>query len=163
MERDDLWAIPTAEVPLTSLHRDEVLDDADLPLRYTAHTSCFRREAGAAGRDTRGLLRVHEFDKVELLALANGAEQAIACQEDILARSEALLTELGLAVPHPRPLHGRRRRVGRPHLGHRGLRARLRHVARGQLGVVVHRLPGPPGQHPLSARRAARAPRCATR
>ena len=58
MERDDLWAIPTAEVPLTSLHRDEVLDDADLPLRYTAHTSCFRREAGAAGRDTRGLLRV---------------------------------------------------------------------------------------------------------
>lgn len=96
MERDDLWAIPTAEVPLTSLHRDEVLDDADLPLRYTAHTSCFRREAGAAGRDTRGLLRVHEFDKVELLALANGAEQAVACQKDILARSESLLTELGL-------------------------------------------------------------------
>ncbi|MEO6317235.1 MAG: serine--tRNA ligase [Acidimicrobiales bacterium] len=96
MERDDLWAIPTAEVPLTSLHRDEVLDGADLPLRYTAHTSCFRREAGAAGRDTRGLLRVHEFDKVELLALADGREQAIACQEDILARSEALLTELGL-------------------------------------------------------------------
>ncbi len=96
IERDDLWAIPTAEVPLTSLHRDEVLDDADLPLRYTAHTSCFRREAGAAGRDTRGLLRVHEFDKVELLAVANGREQAIACQEDILSRSEALLTELGL-------------------------------------------------------------------
>lgn len=96
IERDDLWAIPTAEVPLTSLHRDEVLDDADLPLRYTAHTSSFRREAGAAGRDTRGLLRVHEFDKVELLAVANGADQAIACQEDVLARSEALLTELGL-------------------------------------------------------------------
>jgi seryl-tRNA synthetase len=96
MERDDLWAIPTAEVPLTSLHRDEVLAEADLPLRYTAHTSCFRREAGAAGRDTRGLLRVHEFDKVELLAVAADAEQAIACQEDVLARSEALLTELGL-------------------------------------------------------------------
>jgi seryl-tRNA synthetase len=97
MERDDLWAIPTAEVPLTSLHRDEILDAAELPLRYTAHTSCFRREAGAAGRDTRGLLRVHEFDKVELLAVAAGAEQAIACQEDVLARSEALLTDLGLA------------------------------------------------------------------
>ncbi|MET0902845.1 MAG: serine--tRNA ligase [Acidimicrobiales bacterium] len=96
VERDDLWAIPTAEVPLTSLHRDEVLAEGDLPLRYTAHTSCFRREAGAAGRDTRGLLRVHEFDKVELLAVAKDAEQAIACQEDILARSEALLTELGL-------------------------------------------------------------------
>jgi seryl-tRNA synthetase len=96
VERDDLWAIPTAEVPLTSLHRDEVLDEADLPRRYTAHTSCFRREAGAAGRDTRGLLRVHEFDKVELLAVAADAEQAIACQEDILARSESLLTDLGL-------------------------------------------------------------------
>lgn len=96
MERDDLWAIPTAEVPLTSLHRDEVLDSGALPLRYTAHTSCFRREAGAAGRDTRGLLRVHEFDKVELLAVAGDAEQAVACQEDILARSEALLAELGL-------------------------------------------------------------------
>jgi seryl-tRNA synthetase len=97
MERDDLWAIPTAEVPLTSLHRDEILDEAELPLRYTAYTSCFRREAGAAGRDTRGLLRSHEFDKVELLAVTAGAAQAIACQEDVLARSESLLTDLGLA------------------------------------------------------------------
>ena len=97
VERDDLWAIPTAEVPLTSLHRDEVLAEADLPLRYTAYTSCFRREAGAAGRDTRGLLRSHEFDKVELLAVAAGAEQAVACQEDVLARSESLLGDLGLA------------------------------------------------------------------
>ena len=97
VERDDLWAIPTAEVPLTSLHRDEVLTEAELPLRYIAYTSCFRREAGAAGRDTRGLLRSHEFDKVELFALASGAEQAVASQNDILARSEALLGELGLA------------------------------------------------------------------
>lgn len=97
VERDDLWAIPTAEVPLTSLHRDEVLDEAELPLKYTAYTSCFRREAGAAGRDTRGLLRAHEFDKVELLAVAASAEQAIACQEDVLQRSEGLLRDLGLA------------------------------------------------------------------
>ena len=97
VERDDLWAIPTAEVPLTSLHRDEILDGATLPRRYTAHTSCFRREAGSAGKDTRGLLRVHEFDKVELLAVAAGAEQAVATQEDILARSEAVLAALGLA------------------------------------------------------------------
>ena len=97
VERDDLWAIPTAEVPLTSLHRDEILDEAVLPLRYTAHTSCFRREAGSAGKDTRGLLRVHEFDKVELLAVAATAEQAVACQEDVLARSEGLLRDLGLA------------------------------------------------------------------
>jgi seryl-tRNA synthetase len=97
VERDDLWAIPTAEVPLTSMHRDEVLAEGDLPRRYTAHTSCFRREAGSAGKDTRGLLRVHEFDKVELLALAAGADQAIACQEDVLARSESLLRDFGLA------------------------------------------------------------------
>jgi seryl-tRNA synthetase len=97
VERDDLWAIPTAEVPLTSLHRDEILDTADLPLRYMAYTSCFRREAGAAGKDTRGLLRAHEFDKVELLAVAADAAQAIACQEDVLARSEGLLRDLGLA------------------------------------------------------------------
>jgi seryl-tRNA synthetase len=59
LERDDLWAIPTAEVPLTSLARDEILDEARLPMKLMAHTSCFRREAGSAGRDTRGLLRVH--------------------------------------------------------------------------------------------------------
>ena len=97
IERDDLWAIPTAEVPLTSLHRDEILDGESLPLRYCAYTSCFRREAGSAGRDTRGLLRSHEFDKVELLAVAADAESAIACQEDVLARSERILQELGLA------------------------------------------------------------------
>jgi seryl-tRNA synthetase len=97
VERDNLWAIPTAEVPLTSLHRDEVLDEDDLPVRYMAYTSCFRREAGAAGKDTRGLLRVHEFDKVELLAVAADAAGAVACQADVLARSEALLRDLGLA------------------------------------------------------------------
>jgi seryl-tRNA synthetase len=96
LERDDLWAIPTAEVPLTSLARDEILDGADLPVRMMAHTSCFRREAGSAGKDTRGLLRVHEFDKVELLAYAT-PEQAPAIHAEILARAESLLTELGLA------------------------------------------------------------------
>jgi seryl-tRNA synthetase len=97
MERDDLWAIPTAEVPLTSLGRDEIIDEAALPMRFMAYTSCFRREAGSAGRDTRGVLRSHEFDKVELLAYAAATEQAIACQEDVLARSESILADLGLA------------------------------------------------------------------
>jgi seryl-tRNA synthetase len=97
VERDDLWAIPTAEVPLTSMHRDEVLAEADLPLRYTAYTSCYRREAGAAGKDTRGLLRSHEFDKVELLAVAATPAQGQACQEHVLARSESILRDLGLA------------------------------------------------------------------
>jgi len=96
LERDDLWAIPTAEVPLTSFCRDEVLDEADLPMKLMAHTSCFRREAGSAGRDTRGLLRVHEFDKVELLAYAT-REQAPEVHADILARAEAAITDLGLS------------------------------------------------------------------
>ncbi len=93
---DDLWAIPTAEVPLTSLARGEILDEADLPLRLMAQTACFRREAGSAGRDTRGLLRVHEFDKVEILAYAT-PEQADVVHADLLARAERLLADLGLA------------------------------------------------------------------
>jgi seryl-tRNA synthetase len=95
MERDDLWAIPTAEVPLTSMHRGEILDESVLPLRFTAATTCYRREAGSAGRDTRGLLRVHEFEKVELFAYTT-PEQAIEAQADILARAESLLQELEL-------------------------------------------------------------------
>jgi seryl-tRNA synthetase len=95
IERDDLWAIPTAEVPLTSMHRGEILDEAKLPIRLTAQTACFRREAGAAGRDTRGLLRVHEFDKVELFAYCT-PEQADAAHADILSRAEGLLQSLGL-------------------------------------------------------------------
>lgn len=95
VERDDLWAIPTAEVPLTSLSRDEILEETDLPVRMMAATSCYRREAGAAGRDTRGLLRVHEFDKVELLAYA-APNQALEVHNEILARAEALLQALGL-------------------------------------------------------------------
>ena len=96
LERDDLFAIPTAEVPLTSLARDEILDEAVLPMRMMAHTSCFRREAGSAGKDTRGLLRVHEFDKVELLAYAT-AEQAADVHAEIVARAESLIADLGLA------------------------------------------------------------------
>ena len=96
LERDDLWAIPTAEVPLTSLARDEILDESDLPMKLMAHTSCFRREAGSAGRDTRGLLRVHEFDKVELLAYAT-PEQSKEVHADILNRAETAISDLGLA------------------------------------------------------------------
>ncbi len=95
LERDDLWAIPTAEVPLTSMLRGDILDEAVLPVRLTAATACFRREAGAAGRDTRGLLRVHEFDKVELFAYAT-PEQSPALLEELCARAEALLRDLGL-------------------------------------------------------------------
>lgn len=95
LERDDLWAVPTAEVPLTSMARDEILNEANLPTRLMAHTSCFRREAGSAGRDTRGLLRVHEFDKVEILAYTT-PDQAAEVHFDLVARAEACLIALGL-------------------------------------------------------------------
>jgi seryl-tRNA synthetase len=95
VERDDLWAIATAEIPLTSLYRDEVLEEAALPFRFMAYTPCFRREAGAAGRDTRGLLRVHEFDKVELFAVST-PDQAPGLFDEILERAEARLRDLGL-------------------------------------------------------------------
>lgn len=67
LPEDDLWLVPTAEVPVTNLHRDEILDAAHLPIKYAAYTACFRREAGAAGRDTRGVIRVHQFNKVEMV------------------------------------------------------------------------------------------------
>jgi seryl-tRNA synthetase len=95
VERDDLWAIPTAEVPLASMHRDEILEEASLPILLTAATSCFRRESGAAGRDTRGVVRVHEFDKVELFAYTT-AEQAPSVLSDMVGRAEALLRDLDL-------------------------------------------------------------------
>jgi seryl-tRNA synthetase len=95
IERDDLWCIPTAEVPLTALHRDEILAEAELPVRMMAATPCYRREAGSAGRDTRGLLRSHEFDKVELYALAT-PEQGPALLSELVGRAEATIAALGL-------------------------------------------------------------------
>ncbi|MBK6855846.1 MAG: serine--tRNA ligase [Microthrixaceae bacterium] len=96
LERDGLWAIPTAEVPLTSIHRDEILDVADLPRRFMAATSCYRREAGSAGRDTRGMLRTHEFDKVEVFSYAT-PEQAPALLEEMVSSVEQTIADLGLA------------------------------------------------------------------
>jgi seryl-tRNA synthetase len=94
-ERDDLWLIPTAEVPVTNLHRDEMLGLEDLPIRYTAYTPCFRREAGAAGKDTRGLLRVHQFDKVELVRY-EVPERSLEALEELTAEAETLLRRLEL-------------------------------------------------------------------
>jgi seryl-tRNA synthetase len=95
IERDDLWCIPTAEVPLTSLNRDDILDEAELPRRMMAYSACYRREAGSAGKDTRGLLRTHEFDKVEILAYAT-AEQAPSLLTEMVGRAESTIAALGL-------------------------------------------------------------------
>ncbi|MEW6224094.1 MAG: serine--tRNA ligase [Chloroflexota bacterium] len=93
--RDELYLVPTAEVPVTNLHRDEILDADQLPIRYAAYTPCFRREAGAAGKDTRGILRVHQFDKVEMV-LFEKPEDSPAALEWMTGRAEVLLQRLGL-------------------------------------------------------------------
>lgn len=95
IERDDLWCIPTAEAPLTSMYSGEVLDESQLPLRLMAYSPCYRREAGSAGRDTRGMLRSHEFDKVEIFALST-PEQAPEMLMELRDRAEALIGGLGL-------------------------------------------------------------------
>jgi seryl-tRNA synthetase len=92
---DDLFLIPTAEVPVTNIHRDDILDASDLPRGYCAYTPCFRREAGAHGKDTRGLIRVHQFDKVELVRFAR-PEDSAAEHERLTGHAEAVLQRLNI-------------------------------------------------------------------
>jgi seryl-tRNA synthetase len=92
---DDLWLVPTAEVPLTGMHMDEILEAADLPLRYTAYTPCFRREKMSAGRDVRGIKRGHQFDKVEMYVFC-APEDSKSELERMLAEAEDTCRDLGL-------------------------------------------------------------------
>jgi seryl-tRNA synthetase len=95
VEKDDLFLIPTAEVPVTNLHREENLKEEDLPIRYTAYTACFRREAGAYGKDTRGMIRVHQFDKVEMVKFVK-PEDSYDELESLLTDAEEVLQLLNL-------------------------------------------------------------------
>lgn len=95
LENGDMYLIPTAEVPITNLHRDEVLKAEDLPLKYTAYSACFRAEAGAAGRDTRGLIRMHQFNKVELVKFTK-PEESWAELDKLTNDAEEVLQILGL-------------------------------------------------------------------
>jgi seryl-tRNA synthetase len=94
-EEDDLWLIPTAEVPVTNLHRDEILSAEELPLYYVAHTPCFRREKAAAGRDTRGIKRVHQFNKVEMYKFVE-PDTSFDELESLLANAETVCQRLEL-------------------------------------------------------------------
>jgi len=94
--RDDLYLVPTAEVPVTNIHRDEIIEADRLPIRYVAYSPCFRREAGAAGKATRGILRVHQFDKVEMVCFER-PEDSDAVLEWLTERAEIALQRLGLA------------------------------------------------------------------
>ena len=93
--QDDMFLIPTAEVPLTNLHREEILEGSMLPLRYTAYSPCFRREAGSYGKDTKGLIRLHQFNKVELVAFSH-PERSYEELERLTSNAETVLQQLGL-------------------------------------------------------------------
>ena len=96
IEGEDLYLIPTAEVSLTNLYNDEIIDVSELPLLLTSYTPCFRKEAGSAGRDTRGLIRQHQFDKVEMVAITS-QEQSDEIFQKMVSCASDLLTSLGLA------------------------------------------------------------------
>lgn len=99
IDGEDLFLIPTAEVPVTNLFRDEILNVEELPIKMTAYSACFRKEAGSAGRDTRGMIRQHQFDKVELVSITT-PEQSEAVFEEMLSCASDLLTSLGLPHRH---------------------------------------------------------------
>lgn len=95
VREEDLFLVPTAEVPVTNLHREELLGEGDLPIQYAAYTPCFRREAGSAGKDTRGMIRVHQFDKVELVHIVK-PEDSYARLEALVGHAERVLKDLEL-------------------------------------------------------------------
>ena len=102
----DLWLIPTAEVPVTNLYRDEVLDAARLPISLTAYTPCFRSEAGSYGKDVRGIIRQHQFQKVELVKFAR-PETSYYELEKLTHNAETVLQKTGIALSRGGAVHGR--------------------------------------------------------
>ena len=127
---EDAFLIPTAEVPVTNLYRDEILDASELPKLLTAYSACFRKEAGAAGKDTRGLLRVHEFDKVEMVQYT-APEASAAALETLTGHAEAILQQLELPYRVLLLAAGDTGFSSSMDVRSRGVRARRRQVARG--------------------------------
>ena len=123
----DYFLVPTAEVPVTNMHRDEILDGNDLPLSYCAYTACFRAEAGSAGRDTRGLIRQHQFNKVELVKFTK-PEQSYDELEKLTHEAEMVLQELKLPYRVVKNMYRRLRFYGRYEIRHRSLDAELRQI-----------------------------------
>jgi len=95
IEKDDLYLIPTAEVPITNFHKDEIIYEEDLPFKYVSYSACFRREAGSHGKDTRGFLRLHQFNKVELVNFVK-PEDSYSALEILTKSAENILQDLGL-------------------------------------------------------------------
>ena len=148
---DNFYLIPTAEVPVTNIYRDVILDEKDFPIKMTAYTPCFRREAGSYGKDVRGLNRLHQFDKVEIVQLRPAREELCRSGRDGRSRGDAR-SGARTPLPHPAPL--RRRHV--LHLGAdlrlRGLLEGPEALAGGILRLELRVVPGQPPETPLQGR-----------
>ena len=155
---EDFWFVPTAEVPLTNLHGDEILEPGALPLHYIAYTPCFRREKMSAGRDVRGIKRGHQFDKVEMYKFC--APETVRRRAGVDARGCArrLPRARAFATACVEPLHRRPRLQRGAHVRHRGVGAGRRGVAGGVVRQQLHGLPGAAREHPLPPRGRARKP-----
>ena len=147
---DGRWLISTAEVSLTNLVREQITDEEELPLRLTALTPCFRSEAGASGKDTRGMIRQHQFYKVELVSITT-PEQSQAEHERMVELRRGGAEAAGAAVPHRAAVHRRHGLFGPQDLRPRGLAAVPGHVPRDQLLLELRRLPGPAHGRALQA------------
>ena len=146
---EDYWMVPTAEVPLTSLHRDDILEEANLPLRYTAYTPCFRREKMSAGRDVRGIKRGHQFDKVEMYAFTKPEEFGSRAGQDAERRLPGVRRPWA-GVSHRAAVYRRPGFQLAHHLRSRSLGAGLRRMVGGFVGFERRRFPGSPRQHQVS-------------
>ena len=145
-----LWLIPTAEVPLTNLVRESILDEAELPMRLTACTPCFRAEAGAAGRDTRGMIRQHQFTKVELVSITT-PEASKDEHERMLVLRRGNPAPARSALPRGDAVHRRHGLCLAEDLRHRGLAAGAGRLSRDFLLLGLRRLPGAAHERALPA------------
>ena len=158
----DLYLIPTAEVPVTNLYRGEILDGRNLPLKYTAYTPCFRSEAGSYGADVRGLIRQHQFDKVELVKFT-APESSYDELEALTADAEQMLQTLGLPLSHGDAVHRRHGLLGGEDLRHRGVAAEPEGLPRDFVVLELRSVPGAPRQHQVPAQRRRARPSTCTR
>ncbi len=147
IEGEDLYLVGTSEVPLAAYHSDEILDVQSLPRRYAAFSPCFRKEAGSYGKDTRGIIRVHWFDKVEMFTYTT-VEESYAEHQRLLDWEKEFLTKLGPGLPGHRRGRRRPRAVRAAQVRLRGVDPDPGPLPRAHLDVELHRLPGPPARHP---------------
>ena len=149
IEGEDLYLVGTSEVPLAAYHSDEILDGDALPLRYAAFSPCFRKEAGSYGKDTKGIIRVHWFDKVEMFVYTT-LEESYAEHQRLLGVGEGVPRQARAGLPGHRRGRRRPRPVARAQVRLRGVDPDPGQLPRAHLDVQLHRLPGPPPRHPAA-------------